>query len=309
MKEEFELIYTKLYNENQLELEELRLKSKNETKKVIFWIVAVFLGFMLLFVSGIALFALPFIFLGAFFVIINLSKSALSKDSPTLMYKKVFKEKIIVPLINNIFQGATYSPNKGWTISQYKEAGYRDVIDRYSSEDLIIAPIKLREGESSVIEFCEVHTEKEHEDKDGHTSYTTVFHGIASKMKISKNIVKEIYIKRNWATFGNRKVKMDSSEFEKKFDVETTDKILAVRVLTSDVMAEMLDMREKYGYQFEMHIICDTIYMRVFTGEVFEPNIFKNSMEHKTLEKYYKVIDAMMSLSKHIYSVIDDIEI
>ena len=66
-------------------------------------------------------------------------------------------------------------------------------------------------------------------------------------------------------------------------------------------------MTEKYGYTFEIHIIRDTIYMRVFTGSVFEPNIFKDSMEYQTLEKYYKVIHAMMSLSTHIYKVIDEV--
>jgi hypothetical protein len=72
-------------------------------------------------------------------------------------------------------------------------------------------------------------------------------------------------------------------------------------------MAEMVDMYEKYKYSFEIHVIRDTIYMRVYTGEVFEPNIFKDSMEYQTLEKYYNVIEAMMSLSKHIYKVIDEI--
>ena len=44
------------------------------------------------------------------------------------------------------------------------------------------------------------------------------------------------------------KIKLDSPEFEKKFDVVCDDQILAVRLMTADVMAEMVDIREKYGY-------------------------------------------------------------
>ncbi len=307
MKEGFGTLYTRLYNENKEELEQLRLKSKEETKKILYGVLAVFVGFIVLSFLGLGIFLIPVIMITMVVLIIKTVKNGAAKESPTFQYKKLFKEKIIVPLITNIFEGAEYRPNEGWTKAQYREGGYREIIDRYSSEDLIISPIKLKEGTESTIEFCEVHTERESRDKDGNTSYTTIFHGLASKMKIDKDLGTEIYIKRNWSVMNKNKIKLDSTEFEKKFDVESEDKIMAVRVLTADVMAEMVDINNKYGYSFEIHIIRDTIYMRVFTGEVFEPNIFKDSMEYQTLEKYYMVIQAMMSLSTHIYKVIDGI--
>ena len=49
--------------------------------------------------------------------------------------------------------------------------------------------------------------------------------------------------------------------------------------------------------------------MRVFTGGIFEPNIFKEALEYQTVEKYYNMLQAMMNLSKHIYKVIDEIEL
>ncbi len=306
MKQNFRDLYRKLYDENKVELEDLRLKSKEETKKIIWYVVGFFALFILLAFTGLGVILIPIVFIFAITAIIKGSSASKIKESPTYKYKKLFKEKIIVPLITNVFEGATYSPEAGWTREQYKEAGYRDWIDRYSSEDLIVAPMKLKEGVETKMEFCEVHTEREDRDSDGNTSYVTIFYGLASKMKIDKNIGTDVYIKRNWSA-GSSKVKLDSPEFEKKFDVEAEDQIMAVRLLTADVMAEMVDMYEKYKYSFEIHVIHDTIYMRVYTGEVFEPNIFKDSMEYQTLEKYYNVIEAMMSLSKHIYKVIDEI--
>ncbi|MBR6689605.1 MAG: DUF3137 domain-containing protein [Clostridia bacterium] len=308
MKEGFGELYTRLYNENKTELEELRLKSKEETNKMLFGVLFFFIGIIIVSLTGIGVVIIvPLVILSMFMFIFSAAKRGAAKDSPTYLYKNMFKEKIIVPLITNVFKGAVYRPDKGWTREQYREGGYKEIIDRYSSEDLITSPIELKSGVNSTIEFCEVHTERESRDKDGHTSYTTIFHGIASKMKIDKDLGTEIYIKRNWSSLSGSKIKLDSPEFEKKFDVESKDRIMAVRVLTADVMAEMVDMIKKYGYSFEIHIIRDTIYMRVFTGEVFEPNIFKDSMEYQTLEKYYNVIRAMMNLSTHIYKVIDEI--
>ena len=307
MKEGFSELYTRLYNENKAELEELRLKSKKEASKFFIGMGIAFVVFFILAATGMGLFLIPIIVIGMAILVIKGAMNGKLKDSPMYVYRKLFKEKIIIPLITNIFEGAIYKPEQGWTKEEYKEGEYERWFDRYNTEDLITSPIKLKDGVESTIEFCEVHTERESKDKDGHTTYTTIFHGIASKMKIDKSLGTNIYIDRNWMGGGKSAVKLDSPEFEKKFDVKSEDKIMAVRVLTADVMAEMVDMREKYGYSFEIHIIRDTIYMRVFTGGVFEPNIYKESLEYQTLEKYYKIIHAMMSLSTHIYKVIDEI--
>ena len=309
MKESFSSLYARLYNENKTELEELRLKSKAETKKLLFGAFGTFAAIFVLILTGVGIVVVPFVMIGMITVIIISSLKSAKKDSPTRRYREIFKEKIIGPIITNVFEGAEYIPEAGWNIAQYREGNYEEWIDRYHSEDYIKAPMKLKDGVDTCIEFCEVHTERESRDKDGHTSYHTIFHGIASKMKIDKSLGTDVYIKRNWAGSGKNKVKLDSPEFEKKFDVVCENQILAVRLMTSDVMAEMVDIREKYGYAFEMHILRDKIYMRVFTGGIFEPNIFKESLEYQTVEKYYKMLQAMMNLSKHIYKVIEEIEL
>ena len=146
MKQNFGDLYRKLYDENKTELEELRLKSKEETKKILGYVLGFFALFIILGITGIGAFLIPVIFIIAIVAIIKSSSASKIKESPTYKYKKLFKEKIMVPLITNVFEGATYNPDAGWTPAQYKEAGYRDWIDRYSSEDLIIAPMKLKEG-------------------------------------------------------------------------------------------------------------------------------------------------------------------
>lgn len=307
MKESFGELYTRLYNENIQELETLREKSKKVYTKFIVLFVLLLIGFMFIPFLSIAI-----VFGVVIYLIINAVKGKKDKkDSAVYNYKDAFKEKIITPLISNVFENGTYEPERGWSEYEYKKAGYRDDIDRYSSEDMITATIKGNDGEEAIINFAEVHTERRSQDSEGRTTYHTQFYGIAGKMQLKKNISTSIYIRRNGGAgfFNNNKIKMDMSEFEKYFDVEAQDKILAVRILTSDVMSEMIELYKKFKYSFDIHIINNTIYMRMSTGEVFEPNIFKNAMEYKTLEKYYLVLKAMMNISKHIYDIINEIEL
>ena len=101
---------------------------------------------------------------------------------------------------------------------------------------------------------------------------------------------------------------MDMPEFEKVFDVESNDKILTMRILTPDIMAEILDLYRKYKYRFEISIIKDKVYMRLMTGAMFEPNFFGKAMNYKTVEKYYLVLKALIDIATHIFEVVDNLE-
>lgn len=307
MKQGFGELYTRLYNENIQELESLREKNKKQYIMFIIIFAIAAIGFVVMpFISIVTIFGLV-----AYIIVSSLKLKNNNKDSDIYNYKKIFKEKIITPLIANVFDNGIYEPEKGWSRYEYQRAGYRDYIDRYSSEDMVTATVKGNDGEETLVKFAEVHTERRSEDSEGNTTYHTEFYGIAGEMQLKKNISSRMYIRRNGflGNFNKNKVKMDMSEFEKYFDVEASDKILAVRILTADVMTEIIELYKKFKYSFEIHIINNTIYIRMSTGEVFEPSIFKNSMEYKTIEKYYLVLNAIMNISKHIYDIINEIEL
>ena len=235
MNEGFGELYTRLYNEYIEELEALRAESKKATKKMItLFVVIAILCFLMPFVA-------PFLIIGVITVaVINALRGKVSKGQKAIQdYKTAFKSKIMAPLVSSVFDNGMYEPEKGWTRHEYKQGLYRDHIDRYSSDDI-----------ETVIQFAEVHTEREHRDKDGHTSYSTIFHGLAGRMPLKKDISTNIFIRNNGGAglFSKTKVKMDMSEFEKIFDVEAEDSILAVRILTADVMTEMIDLYNKFKF-------------------------------------------------------------
>ena len=226
-------------------------------------------------------------------------------------YPEVFKEKIITPLIENAFEGAKYMPKEGISSFEYRKAGYKEAYDRFHSEDQIVAPLRIKDEIVTSISFSEVHTQRESRDSDGDTTWVTVFYGLAGGFLIPKETGKKIYIRANGrvSNWNKSKVKMDMPEFEKIFDVESDDNILTMRILTSDVMAEMIDLYKKYKYRFEINILNDTVYMRLSTGPMFEPSIFKSSMEYKQIEKYYLVLKALTNIAEHVYETISQLEI
>lgn len=307
MKESFGQLYARLYRENFEELENLRQKTKKVTVSFIMAIIITFI---------FASFNPIFIFIAIFGAIICISVNNKNNKNVYMAtgnksYHQVFKEKIVGPIIENVFDGAKYNMNQGLSELEYRKAGYKDYYDRYRSEDLIIAPLNVNKETATFITFAEVHTERESRDSDGDRTYTTVFHGLSGSFLIPKDTKSSIYIRANGrvSSWNKNKVKMDMSEFEKIFDVESEDAILAMRMLTADVMTEMIDLYTKYKYRFEINIIGDTVYMRLRTGGMFEPNIFGSSMEYKTIEKYYIVLKALTNIASHIYDTVSKLEI
>jgi len=308
MKEGFGELYTRLYNENIEELEALRAKNK-KTYTIIFIIIGIIIV-SIFFMGRTILMLMPFLMPILIGIMVICIIKGTKKSRKVNDYTRIFKQKIVTPLINNVFDNGVYEPDKGWSVYEYKKGEYRDNIDRYSSEDMITATVKGADGIENTIQFAEVHTERRTRDSDGDVHYYTEFYGLAGKLALKKDISTKIYIKNNGSVWLDKnKVKMDMSEFEKIFDVTAEDKILAVRILTADVMAEMIELYRKFKYRNEIHIINNTIYMRLATGNMFEPNIFKNALDYKTVEKYYLVLQAMMNISTHIYDIINEIEL
>lgn len=306
MKESFAQLYTRLYRENFDELEKMRAQAKSDSIKIIF----VILGMMILSIS------IPIIMPIIFLIIIALlikkakkSKSNVQWQGKT--YVDVFKEKIIAPIIENVFEDSRYEAKRGLDKYEYNKAGYKEHFDRYRSEDLVIAPLRVNNEIVTTIKFAEVHTETVSRDSDGNTTYHTVFWGLAGSFLIPHNLGRNIYIRTNGRVSGwnKKKVKMDMPEFEKIFDVESDDAILVMRILTADVMTEMIELYQKYKYKFEINILDDTVHMRIRSVSMFEPNVFNSSLQYKRLEKYYLVLKAVTSIAEHVYDNISRLEL
>ena len=308
----FNEVYEQVHKESFEELEILRKKAKRKLFRslLIIGIVIVFVVFFFkkansdYFMSGrqtIFLFYFSAVIVMIFIIIVV----AISKTK----YTPTFKEKVIGPFIKNIDKNLQYKPNEGISSVIYR-MGEFEGYDNYYTEDLIIG--KLDEKYS--FQMAEVRTEEESTDSDGDTHTYTVFHGLFGNVECAKNIETTFKVRSDKGVLGKMfkgktKVEMDSQEFEKYFDVYGDNKIIVMQILTSEVMSTMIDFIQQSKIKYELTINKDQMYIRFHTGGVFEPSLFKNSLDYSMLKKYYDIIDFVFKVTREINSVIEKVEI
>ena len=104
------------------------------------------------------------------------------------------------------------------------------------------------------------------------------------------------------------KIELDSSEFEKLYDVYSSNKIIAMQILTSDIMQMLIDFKNKNQITPELTLKKDKLYIRFTTGNQFEGSIFKKSMDYKVLKKYYDIINFTLSITEKFLKNISETE-
>ena len=108
----------------------------------------------------------------------------------------------------------------------------------------------------------------------------------------------------------NEKLEMDSSEFEKKFNVYTSNQITAMQLLTPDIMEELLSFAQNAEEDFDIYIENNNLYLRFHCGTLFEPgSLKKGAIDEKTLKRYYDILEFTNHLSKRIIQIIHETEI
>lgn len=238
------------------------------------------------------------------FVLINFIRSNSRNE-----YNKLFKENIISALINNFYDDLCFNAEAQIPSSVYNEARYTEYYNRYTSEDYFKGKIENKYE----IEMAEVKTEKEetHRDSKGRTRVEKYvkFHGLFAKIKMDKSIQTSLQIRGNFQTSINR-VKMDSQEFEKYFDVASDNKIITMQILTHDVMEMLISFLRDNNMQFDINIYGDRLYVRFATGDIFEAVSLKEGRFDKTvLKKYYDVLEFTYVIARKMIEVIEDAKI
>lgn len=292
----FNNIYEAVYKKYAEPMEEKRKAARNGL--VLVTLMSLALGIILTIITGHGLFLIIAIVVMVLYI-------AMSKNNKE--YKAFFKNNIIKTFIKEYSETLEYIPEQGITPSTYKEGEFETYYDRYTTEDLIQGVL----DDQYTITMAEIHTEREDRDEDGHTSYTTIFHGLFAKVEFTKMVNANIKIRRNvlLSKVKKDKLEMDSAEFEKKFDVYSTDKIMAMQLLTADIMQILLDFRENNKVTPEMTLKENKLYIRFATGNMFEPNLMKSSLEYDKLKKYYDTINFTLNITKQFLKNVQETEL
>ena len=222
------------------------------------------------------------------------------------IYVNNFKNKVIKEFVEHINNKLKYYRNGGKHLYNfYLEAKFENNVkfNSFLTDDYI-------EGyneDGTSIQMSNISLENV--NSKGET-LNVVYDGIFSVSQINNYLTKEIRIKKNeYIIKKQNKVEMDSKEFEKYFDVYSESNILAMEILTHDVMQELTEFYDTYKIKFETVIKNNNIYIKFDTGVMFEPNILKKSNDINSLWIYYNVLNFVTNLTIKINKLLKDLEV
>ena len=303
MEEEFDLLYKKLYNEHFKELERYR--------KRVSWIALETAGWMCVCFFIMASPILPQLMpIGVILLVMLLLNMYMKKKRNATMseksYEAMYREKIVLPLIKKIFSSEKYYNEKRMPEAMYLRGKNKSNYDHFSSSQLVEAIVTTKQRQEIPINFAYIST-----SRGSGEEFELVFSGLVACFELSHSIKEEIYIetKDDEDTMLNKSTfNIDVEEFEDDFKIECKDKILAMRILTSDIMAELVEIFKKYNIQFSIKIVDNFVQIKIYTSSHFSPDAGE-TMKYEEVKKDYSILKTIELLVSSIYYAIDNVVI
>ncbi|RUR80158.1 hypothetical protein PCC6912_30180 [Chlorogloeopsis fritschii PCC 6912] len=134
---------------------------------------------------------------------------------------------------------------------------------------------------------------------------THVFKGLFFTAKFNKfakavTIIKPKFFKANIHSFLDEKkqlVKLEDPEFTKYFTVYSEDQVEARYVLSTNLMAKLVEFRKKARRNIYVSFVDDIIYIAIEYPEgIFEPNLFRSMLSFAPLREYFETIQLMFKI-------------
>ena len=309
----FEDIYQEITNSDNSEIKEAHEKAKIKQNKyrTIGIIIGLIINILVLLsmINNFGFHSIIFMLVIDLFIYI-ITNLAISMSKEQRKYLDLYKNKIIKKIIENFYTNLEYFPYKEIPEYIYKTGNY-EYYEKYTSDDYFEALI----DEKNSIQMAEVLTEEEREYKDseGNIRKETIikFHGLFAKVELEKSINSELRITKNQTGLFNRdKVKMDSVEFEKNFDVKSTNKIIAMQILTSDIMLELVEFLKLNKIKYDIYINNNELFIRFHCGAMFEVGKMKKGiMDKELVQRYYQILKFTYNVARKLIKTINEVEI
>ena len=217
--------------------------------------------------------------------------------------KKRFKTDVIGAMIGFIDPSLSYDPKGNISPQAYKNSklftmGY----DRYNGDDHVTGAMGATQ-----IEFSELHTQYETKDKEGKSSWHTIFKGIFFIADFNKNFSGETFVQPDLAEkmFGflgsslqglNKTkgdlVKMENDEFEKEFVVYASDQVEARYILSPKLLQRIIEFRNKTGNKMHLSFIDSKMHIGIsLKKNLFEVSYFRSLLNRKAIDEFYRYLD------------------
>lgn len=213
----------------------------------------------------------------------------------------------IFPNILSFLGDYDYFPTGNTDISSFVDSSIIPKYDRASHEDEIIGQYK-----GVGIKLFETHLETEHYSKNG-KSYQTRFKGVVISLDMNKEFLGKTIVKRdkgsirNWFTAKGNKdldnVRLENPNFEKKFEVFSSDQVEARYLLTTVFMERLLELQNNFGgtslecsFFGNKLLIMIAVNKNLFEpGPIYEPENFVDDAQNllKEMNDIFAIIDLL----------------
>lgn len=300
--QDFDVLYNTLYSQCIEELEGLRKKvMKRQLLQYILYF-AFIVGYMFAKTKSVIIdrqtdeiIAISGIILG--FIGIGLTYFNLKY---TKKYKDTYKQKLISDFVKLVDTNLVLADKVDEKLAsdEYKVANFdKKTYNRFSVNDHIYGSV-----EGSVIRVWDLNVKKV-TGSGKYKEIQDIFQGIFATAECTNNIEGTVKISRNNQVKSENRINLDSEIFERYFDVYSTNKILALRILTHDIMEMLVDFHNKYNLDFEIVFNNNKTYLRFATVDMFEPKVFSSSIKKELLYTEYIILKFIIDLTKKVNEV------
>lgn len=307
--ENFNEFYSNMNIENNKILDDWkRIKMRKRKVSICILTIIVLLDLLAVWIiHKISLFIIVEIFIIDIFVYIILQ--ILFDNKQVSEFNIEYKEKVIEKLLENFIEELDYIPQKSMPNSIFDEVHYGGNYNKYYSDDYIEGKIK---EQKIIMSDILVQREEKTINPNGNEAIQiiTIFDGLFAKINLKKSINSTLNIIRDYGITlpTNQKLEMDSSEFEKKFNVYSNNEIIGMQLLTPDVQEDILYLYNKYNINFNIYIFENRMYVLFNTGNMFEIFSTKNN-PIKMLERYFEIMKFIHNLVEKIIMTIEETQI
>ena len=104
-------------------------------------------------------------------------------------------------------------------------------------------------------------------------------------------------------------ITIDNEAFEKIYDVFTDDKIKAMRLLTPDVTSKMIDLYNETGIYCEVKVSANVLYIRLYTGALFNFSFSNPEKEAIMVGKSLAVIDSVFKVMENFIKEVEEFDV
>jgi hypothetical protein len=225
-------------------------------------------------------------------------------------YISGFKENVVHSISKFIDPNLRYNPHGCINRNDYDKSGlFLKRPDRYDGDDYV-------EGWRGKTVFCFSELHSEYKVSSGkNTSWHTIFKGLFFIGDFNKHFHGRTYVysennpqldffSKMFSSFASNleKVNLESSEFENKFVVYSSDQVEARYILAPSFMERLAKLQDLMGEETSYSFVDTNVYVAVpIRDALFEPKIFSEN-SYYTLRDYYNTVHI-------IFDIIDELNL